>query len=535
MADNRSNIFYSLSYTHQEIEELLRKIAAGRVLLAADYDKLINIIGLDNISTFSGNYNDLLNAPNIPHYTSELQDDIGFDTKDNVNQKLDAMYDRLVSLINEYENENESIFTNQAALDIQLQNLDQSLRHFVAQEINQIPFASFAKKTALENKSDTGHRHKINEVDGLNKELDHKSDIDHNHDLRYASSKSEHMHTDLDALNKITEDKLQYWDDHVDILTNEILKINTKLEDLDDSELIELWGSLHGGKEIDEDGNLLSIGHSNLEVLNGISDARVKLWDSIDYLKFKTEKPYITTQTVGGLDKGTDIGGFSIHMLLERILLPDIKPEATMSINPSKTDYEKGLVATIKEVVVNITLGSNPIKEVALYVNGEIQQIKVPAETEGNATLTFALNHEIENSIVKGHYRVKITDDKGYSVTVDSPAINFHYPCYFGIADKNTSINALSESQILAMTKKVEAKGTSKSYSYTVSQQRMVFAYPKEYGELSMISDVNGFNVTSSFEKKVMSITTADGSKQEYYVYMNNPSTNTNFKITYKF
>ena len=85
------------------------------------------------------------------------------------------------------------------------------------------------------------------------------------------------------------------------------------------------------------------------------------------------------------------------------------------------------------------------------------------------------------------------------------------------------------------MTKKVEAKGSSKSYSYTVNQQRMVFAYPKEYGELSMISDVNGFNITSSFEKKVMSIATIDGSKQEYYIYMNNPSTNTNFKITYKF
>ena len=524
MADNRSNIFYSLSYTHHEIEELLRKIAAGRVLLAADYDKLINIIGLDNISTFSGNYNDLQNTPNIPAYTSDLQDDIGFDTKDNVNQKLDAMYDRLVSLVNEYENENESIFANQAALDIQLQNLSWSLREYVEQQIDQLPLTSFATKVALTGKSDVGHRHDINEVEGLNKELDHKSDIDHNHDLRYASSKSEHMHTDLNALNKITEDKLQYWDDHVDILTDQVLLINDKLDtELSDSNLSEKWDALH------------DIAHENLGVLNGISDARVKLWDSIDYLKFKTEKPYITTQTVGGLDKGTDIGGFSIHMFLERILLPDIKPEAIISINPNKTDYEKGLTATIKEIVVNITLGSNPIKEVALYANGEIQQIKVPAETEGNATLTFALNQEIKNSIAKGYYRVKITDDKGYSVTIDSPAINFHYPCYFGIADKNTTIDALSESQILAMTKKVEAKGTSKSYSYTVSQQRMVFAYPKEYGELSMISDVNGFNITSSFEKKVISITTIDGSKQEYYVYMNNPSTNTNFKITYKF
>lgn len=521
MADNKSNIFYNLSYTHHEIDELLRKIAAGNVLLAADYDKLLNIIGLDNISTFSGNYNDLQNTPNIPVYTSDLQDDIGFDTKDNVNQKLDAMYDRLVSLINEYENENEGIFANQAALDIQLQNLSWSLREYVEQQINQLPLTNLATKTSLASKSDIGHRHDIHEVNGLNKELDHKSDIDHNHDLRYASAAEFKF---LENLNKETEARIEDWDERVDILTEQLLLVDEKLDtELSDDNLSKKWDTLH------------DIAHDNLSVLNGISDTRVKLWDSIDYLKFKTEKPYITTQTVGGLDKGTDIGGFSIHMLLERILLPDIKPEATISVNPNKTNYEKGQTTIIKEINVNITIGSNSIKEVVLYKNGEILQSKVPSETEGNVTLTFTLNHEINASIAKGYYYIKVIDNKGYSITIDAPAINFYYPCYFGIVTKNTTIDALSESQILAMTKKVEAKGSSKSYSYTVNQQRMVFAYPKEYGELSMISDVNGFNITSSFEKKVMSIATIDGSKQEYYIYMNNPSTNTNFKITYKF
>jgi hypothetical protein len=84
------------------------------------------------------------------------------------------------------------------------------------------------------------------------------------------------------------------------------------------------------------------------------------------------------------------------------------------------------------------------------------------------------------------------------------------------------------------MTKKAEAKG-NKTHTYNTNNQRMVFAYPASYGLLTSILDLNGFEQIKAFEKKSITISTTDGSNVEYYVYMNNANTNSNFKMTYKF
>lgn len=56
--------FYKLNYTHKEIQDLLSKLATGRLLNVTDYDKLMEI-QVDNISTFTGHYDDLIDKPDI--------------------------------------------------------------------------------------------------------------------------------------------------------------------------------------------------------------------------------------------------------------------------------------------------------------------------------------------------------------------------------------------------------------------------------------------------------------------------------------
>ena len=82
--------YVSLDFGHDEINKLLKKINDGMVLSKEQYQKLINEIGLDKISTFNGDYNKLNNLPQIPTKVSELEFDIelkqeGGMTEENVN------------------------------------------------------------------------------------------------------------------------------------------------------------------------------------------------------------------------------------------------------------------------------------------------------------------------------------------------------------------------------------------------------------------------------------------------------------------
>lgn len=512
--------FYSLSYSHNEIEQLLRKIASGNVLKADDYDKLINIIGLDNISTFSGNYNDLENTPNIPYWTSDLKDDLDLAKRDYVDREIDIVYDRLVSLINEYENENEGIFANQSDIDKKLEEIEVNLKSYINQQIRLLPIDSFATKTELRtdllSKSDVGHTHKITDITELQKALTTFEVKFNLLDKEYASKINEHIHDNKEALDMITKGQVEKWNAYDD----KVQEFLTRIDGIRETTEAQIDVVL---KTVDDQMDDVRSEHN--ELLGRLFE--------LEELRFKTEKDLITTQTVGGLDKGTNIQGLNIHSLLERILLPDIKPEATMTLNPNKTIYEKGETATIKNITVDITLGSNPIKIVKLFANGKQVQSQTPIETEGTASVVFELNDPIKSSIKEGYYRVHVEDEKGYYITIDSKAINFYYPSYYGVTSENITLDKLTENLIKGMKKKVEAKG-DKSYTYTTEQQHMVYAYPKSYGELASIVDTSGFNVTGTFERKVISIDTIDG-PQDYYVYMNNANTNTNFKMTFKF
>ena len=69
----------------------------------------------------------------------------------------------------------------------------------------------------------------------------------------------------------------------------------------------------------------------------------------------------------------------------------------------------------------------------------------------------------------------------------------------------------------------------TKTYQYTCNNERFIFAYPKSYGALSAIYDQNNFNVTDTFTQYTVSVTCLDGNNIDYYVYMSDRTTVTNF------
>ena len=117
-------------------------------------------------------------------------------------------------------------------------------------------------------------------------------------------------------------------------------------------------------------------------------------------------------------------------------------------------------------------------------------------------------------------YNTDIATDKTFTLNASdgenavskSISYKFVYPYYYGVSDTDI----LDESGITALTKDVSVKG-AKTYSYVTNQNYMVFAYDSSYGNIRLITDKNGFDVTGSFTKNTVSI----GSK-DYYVYVSN-------------
>lgn len=97
MSDSKK--YVALKFTHEEINNCMIKMKNGMVLSQDQYQKLINEIGLDNISTFNGDYNALKNLPVIPTKLSELVNDLQLENGNN-NVEIGITENDVIVLIN---------------------------------------------------------------------------------------------------------------------------------------------------------------------------------------------------------------------------------------------------------------------------------------------------------------------------------------------------------------------------------------------------------------------------------------------------
>ena len=238
--------------------------------------------------------------------------------------------------------------------------------------------------------------------------------------------------------------------------------------------------------------------------------------------------------SLGGIKEGTNLSNMSVQDVLSKLLFPYIAPIISVSItrSPNKSICEKGEVVTITEINGVITRKSDKITSVAFLDSSNVlKEFTVNVENGGNFTYKFTTPINITSDLSNNRFRMRVIDTSTNATYANAGNINFYYPYYFGVVEENQEI---TENLFSNFTKKIEAKG-NKSNNYTTNNQCMVIAYPKSYGALKKILDQNSFDVTNTFKRSEVNVTCLDKTSQAYYVYTNNASSVTNFKITFQY
>lgn len=244
-----------------------------------------------------------------------------------------------------------------------------------------------------------------------------------------------------------------------------------------------------------------------------------------------TEKPI---NTVGGIGTSTDMSEITFKEFVTKLLYPYTKPTISASRTPSTTSaLEKGDDKTITKVAVTVTKKSEPITSVALYNGSTLLEEKTSGVASGG-TFNFTVSVPVNSTNVV--LTAKATDAAGTTVSANTTNWSFVYPYYYGVCtvEEYPNITGADLRDSTKFTKDIAAKG-NKSYSYTTNNQCMVIAFPKGHGVLKSAKDPSGFQNIDEFtpNRREINITGLDGTSQAYYVYRNNPSTNTGFTVAF--
>ena len=271
---------------------------------------------------------------------------------------------------------------------------------------------------------------------------------------------------------------------------------------------------------------------ANKLVTNMIGAEVLNNYYTKDDLNF--DKNMIVPTSLGGIKEGTNISNLSVQDVLTKLLFPYIAPIVSASIvkNPNKSICEYGENITLTGINGNVTKKSDKITSVTFLDSTTIlKQFTTNIENGGSFNYSFTTPIIISSNLSSTRFRMMVTDASGNSIYANTSGITFCYPYYFGVIEENQEITS---DLFKNFTKKIEIKG-NKSNSYTTNNQCMVIAYPKSYGTLKKILDQNSFDVTNTFIKSEVNVTGLDKTSQVYYVYTNNASSVTNFKITFQY
>ena len=293
----------------------------------------------------------------------------------------------------------------------------------------------------------------------------------------------------------------------------------------------------------DEDGNYIAtyweVGDLiSKPKMNKIEDA---IWYNTKAILDLQEKSVDTSifQTIEDDELNTNdktvVGGINelasnVNLMLNALDVPPTYISPTSSLSASKV-----IIAHNEETSITLTpsFTRNDSSGLSLYELKSGDTVLHSGNSASNYTGTIALAHG-ESKTYTGVFTYREGATKNTLLGISYPdgkilrgsitstvTIKGYANSYYGVIS-NSSITTSDISKLTARL------STTKSYTYTtnLSNQRIIYMYPKDFGKLSSIKDANNFDYINSYTLSEITYNQVD-----YYVYiLTDPVTITSFK-----
>ena len=355
-----------INYTCDQINELLgyvqRLSQATHVTLRQDeYLRILDAVEI--LNNFDLDYENLINKPVIPETISQLYDDSKFVTND----KVEAAKDWAMMLVNESDDYNERTYITKRDAE---NMVSQSYDDMTIELINHKDYAekSYAKKEDIVFKEYELEEHKHSATD-----------------IRSCLS-DENLYTLVDDLRKLDNVFAEYEDKTEEYLSR-LVETNNKIEQVQSKAEVAM---ARFNKDVSEVASSLDLKadreevrkaiadldkpheHLNKDLLDLLDKTVLRKWNAttnfvgnIQKIKiddsdpealdvWQTENSKITTATVGGIDKGTDLENKTLYDIFKLMLYPDPSHENLLEKTVSELENAVNEIKALKDKVYSL-------------------------------------------------------------------------------------------------------------------------------------------------------------------------------------
>ena len=586
---------YELPYTHQELVDILYRVKHGHVLTSEEYLNLRMLLfdkGDDDNNTsgevlFSGNYIDLKNKPFIPTKMIQLQD--YNDIMNQLNKRMDELSEKDNELQEAIDINSNFVKAAEMIIDDGLKELEeliQACQLFEGEELSNVIKGILGELTWIETIRDDIIDGKVLSERDFTAEYDEflSSIINGPDGLRgYINdviaesivdpgipNNDEYNNTRLDSIGEALSKKVNVengmglshndFDNTYKNVIDDILSYTPKenqthlqacIEQQVQNSVNEVTAKIDIAVE-----NIYNESQNNMEAMREeIKKAKTDINAELETFEnevFETSMFYKgdgpTSITVGGLTKNSVLENKSVREILLDILCPFVAPSISAELvlaHPGSNGnlYKVGTIVEIKSIKAYTEKGSLPINRLIFKQKiGNIYSV-LAVQKPGETEYFFKDNFDLTSSIDSNYFVVDAEDVDGNITTGTTSSIEFVYPIYYGSFDIGKSIN---ENNVCSLQELLKRNGSNCSVKYTTQNQRMIFAVPTSYGNLSSIIDQNGYVITNSFDSELISIHfsvmtrtknsyRASDIVQQYRVYYSTPNTVQQFEVSFNF